>query len=120
MLRFAEEGRDLKITIEQLGTPTNANDLAHALLSMIASGNKEYGTYHFSNDGSGTWYDFAKAIFAYSNQLENVKLGKTDQYRTFAERPNYSVLNKGKFENTFKIPLVHWKESLKQLIENHK
>ena len=120
MLRFAEEGLELSITTEQLGTPTNANDLARALLQMIASDKKEYGTYHFSNDGSGTWYDFAEAIFTYSNQLESVKLGKTEQYRTFAERPNYSVLNKEKFENTFEIPLVHWKQSLKQLIENHK
>ena len=120
MLRFAEEGRELSITTEQLGTPTNANDLAQALLQIIAANNEKYGTYHFSNDGSGTWYDFAEAIFTYSNQLESVKLGKTEQYRTFAERPNYSVLNKDKFENTFEIPLVHWKDSLKQLIENHK
>ncbi|MEM7186776.1 MAG: dTDP-4-dehydrorhamnose reductase [Bacteroidota bacterium] len=120
MLRFAEEGRALSITTEQLGTPTNANDLALAMLGMIEADTQAYGLYHFSNEGEGTWYDFAEAIFRHSNQLETVKLAKTEQYRTFAKRPAYSVLNKEKFANAFDVPLVHWEESLKQLIENHK
>ncbi|MEL6812875.1 MAG: dTDP-4-dehydrorhamnose reductase [Bacteroidota bacterium] len=120
MLRFAAEGRDLNITTEQLGTPTNANDLAGAVLSIIQQNSTAYGLYHFSNKGSGTWYDFARAIFEYSGQLETVSLEKTEHYRTFAERPAYSILSKAKFSNTFNYPLVDWKESLKQLIENHK
>lgn len=120
MLRFAEEGRELTITTEQLGTPTNANDLAEVIVTLINSGHSKYGLYHFSNEGSATWYDFAHAIFTFSGQLENVKLGKTDYYRTFAERPAYSVLSKAKFKDNFPNPLIHWKQSLKQLIETHK
>jgi dTDP-4-dehydrorhamnose reductase len=120
MLRFAEEGRDLTITTEQLGAPTNANDLATAVLGMIQSDSEEYGLYHFSNKGSGTWYDFAEAIFAYSKQIKNVKLAKTDHYRTFAARPAYSILNTTKFSQDFGIAMIDWKDSLQQLIKNHK
>jgi dTDP-4-dehydrorhamnose reductase len=120
MLRFANEQRDLSITTEQIGTPTNANDLAGAIIATIVSHNEKYGVYHFSNKGSATWYDFAKAIFSFSEQLENLKLEKTKHYRTFAERPSYSILDKTKFADNFTYPLVDWQDSLKKIIENHK
>jgi dTDP-4-dehydrorhamnose reductase len=120
MLRFADEQRDLSITTEQIGTPTNANDLAGAIIATMISRNENYGVYHFSNKGGATWYDFAKAIFSFSEQLENLKLEKTKHYRTFAERPSYSILDKTKFANNFTYPLVDWQDSLKKIIENHK
>jgi len=120
MLRFAEEGRDLSITTEQIGVPTNANDLANAIIEMIHSENEPYGLYHFSNKGNGTWYDFAEAIFTFSEQIKNVKLAKTDQYRTFAARPAYSILNTDKFSHNFDLEMIDWKDSLQQLIKNHK
>ena len=120
MLRYAEEKKTLTITTEQLGTPTNANDLAEVLLSIIDSRSEKYGLYHFSNEGNATWYDFAKAIFTFSEQIENVTLGKTTHYRTFAKRPTYSILNKEKFSRNFPNTLIDWEVSLKQLIENHK
>lgn len=120
MLRLAGEQHDLSITTEQSGTPTNANDLAGAIIATIISRNENYGIYHFSNKGNATWYDFAKSIFTFSKQLENVKLEKTKHYRTFAERPSYSVLDKTKFANNFTYPLVDWQDSLKKIIEDHK
>ena len=120
MLRFAEDGRDLTITTEQLGTPTNANDLAVAVLEIINSNSTAYGLYHFSNKGEATWFDFAHAIFTISGQIKNVKLAKTDHYRTFAARPAYSILNTSKFSETFGLAMMDWKESLQQLIKNHK
>ncbi len=118
MLRFAEEGRDLKITTDQLGTPTNANDLAEALLGIVAADNDSYGVYHYSNEGEATWFDFAEAIFTHSGKLEAVTLEKTDHYRTFAARPGYSVLSKEKFFRHFEAPRLDWQESLKKLINN--
>lgn len=118
MLRFANEGRDLSITTEQLGTPTNANDLAEALLNIVASNSEAYGIYHYSNEGSGTWYDFAKAIFEYTGKLDAVNLEKTDHYRTFAARPDYSVLGKKKYKSTFGKEPEDWKNSLEKLIAN--
>jgi len=116
ILNYARERKSLTITTEQTGTPTNANDLAFALLHIISTGNTAYGTYHFANKGQGTWYDFAKTILEYSGQLEATSLAHTAHYRTFAVRPKYSVLDTSRFQNNFSIVLIDWKESLRSII----
>ncbi len=93
MLRFAKEGKELKITTEQTGTPTNANDLAEVILQIIKRESNKYGIYNVSNSGEATWYDFAKEILTLTNQLTSSNLAKTAEYRTFAARPKYSVLD---------------------------
>ena len=115
VLRFAKEGKPLTVTTEQTGTPTNANDLAEAILAIIKSNSKKYGIYNFSNQGEATWYDFAKEILTQTNQLTESNLAKTDYYRTFAARPSYSVLDTRKYKNTFNKAVFDWKKSLKSL-----
>jgi dTDP-4-dehydrorhamnose reductase len=119
ILKHANAGNPLSITTEQLGSPTNANDLAAAILTISAADTEEYGVYHYSNDGEATWYDFAEAILKESGQIETVNLAKTDHYRTFAARPAYSILNCNKFYKTFKGTPLSWKESLRTLFVEH-
>ncbi|HCY83078.1 MAG TPA: dTDP-4-dehydrorhamnose reductase, partial [Xanthomarina gelatinilytica] len=116
ILKFAKERKEITITTEQTGTPTNANDFAKVLLQVIASENKQYGLYHYSNAGEATWYDFAEAILNYSNQNDAIKLAKTDHYPTFAARPKYSVLNTEKVSQKLNLETVHWKKSLQKLL----
>ena len=120
VLRFAKEGKQLTLTTEQTGTPTNANDLAEAILTIIRINSKNYGIYNFSNQGEATWYDFAKEILTQTNQLTKSNLAKTDYYRTFAVRPSYSVLDTRKYKNTFNKVVFDWKKSLKSFnIKQH-
>jgi dTDP-4-dehydrorhamnose reductase len=116
VLRFAKEGKPLTVTTEQIGTPTNANDLAEAILTIIKSNKEKYGIYNFSNQGEATWYDFAKEILIQTNQLTKSNLVKTDYYRTFAARPKYSVLNTIKYNTAFVNLVIDWKSSLKSVI----
>ena len=116
VLRFAKEGKPLTVTTEQTGTPTNANDLAEAILTIIKINSKNYGIYNFSNQGEATWYDFAKEILIQTNQLTKSNLAKTDYYRTFAARPSYSVLDTRKYKNTFNKAVFDWKKSLATLL----
>ncbi|GAA4310042.1 dTDP-4-dehydrorhamnose reductase [Pontixanthobacter gangjinensis] len=118
ILRKADEKAELNITTSQLGTPTNANDLAAYILEIIASGSTKYGLYHFSNEGSATWYDFAREILVYSGKLDQVILNKTGFFKTQAERPAYSVLSKQKAIETFG-PVLNWKTSLHALIDEN-
>jgi dTDP-4-dehydrorhamnose reductase len=117
MLQFANQKKVLTITTQQKGTPTNANDLAQVLVSIIKTGNARYGIYHFSNQGEATWYDFATAIFKATGEIDTVNLAKTKHYPTFAKRPNYSVLNCNKVQVTFNNKCSHWEDSLKDLIQ---
>ncbi len=99
ILRKIEEKAELNITTSQTGTPTNANDLAR-----ICFGNyrlqkiRDFGLYHFSNLGEATWYDFAKAILEFTGNSEEIVLNKSNNFKTIAARPEYSVLDKSKIQ----------------------
>ena len=117
VLRFSKEVKPLTVTTEQTGTPTNANDLAKAILQIVKVNSKNYGIYNYSNLGEATWYDFAKEILIQTNQLNKTNLAKTDYYRTFAVRPEFSVLETSKNKKSLTIKLIDWRESLKFLIQ---
>ncbi len=117
ILKFAEAGKPLTITTEQTGTPTNANDLAKALLQIIAQDSKEYGVYHYSNGGETTWFGFAEEILKQTEKLKDANLAKTNHYRTFAARPEYSVLDNTKAQNKLKLNYIDWRESLQSVIK---
>lgn len=112
MLRLGEEKDELSVVYDQVGTPTYALDLANVVLHIIKAHSIEYGVYNYSNEGVGSWYDFAKEIFEQYNIDINLKPIRSEEYPTPAERPKFSVLDKSKIKNTFGIQIPHWKESL--------
>lgn len=119
MLRLAQDRTELNVVADQTGTPTNAVDLAEVILKMIASNIQHpssncYGIYNFSNEGICSWYDFAKEIFRINEIAIKVNPIPTEAYPTPAKRPKYSVLDKSKIKNTFKIEIKSWQESLLQ------
>ena len=77
-----------------------------------------FGIYHYSNEGSATWYEFAKAIVDLSWLDCEVKPIKTEDYPTPAERPMFSLLNKEKIRRNFQFTINHWSNSLKISLEN--
>jgi dTDP-4-dehydrorhamnose reductase len=112
MLRLGAEKDELKIVADQVGTPTYAMDLAECIFQIIFSGNTAYGTYHYSNEGVASWYDFAKAIFDISGTKVKALPIRTSEYPTWAERPAYSVMDKSKIKQTFNIEIPYWRDSL--------
>jgi dTDP-4-dehydrorhamnose reductase len=112
MLRLAETKDELSVVNDQIGTPTYARDLAKVILKIIASKSVVYGTYHYSNEGLASWYDFAKAIFHKSNIKVNLLPIYTADYPTAAKRPEYSVMDKTKVNRILGIETFFWKDSL--------
>lgn len=115
MLRLAKERDSLGVVDDQIGTPTNANDLADAVLKIILSEKPAYGTYHFSNEGVASWYDFAREIFEFNNVSINLNPIPTSAFPTPAKRPAYSVLDKNKIKKVFGIEIKEWSESLRSI-----
>jgi dTDP-4-dehydrorhamnose reductase len=119
MLRLASERDSLSVVSDQIGTPTNAVDLAECLVTIITSCHAElvsasnYGIYNFSNEGQCSWYDFAKEIFRVNNISINLQPIPTSAYPTPAKRPAYSVLDKSKIKSVFGVEIMDWKDSLK-------
>jgi dTDP-4-dehydrorhamnose reductase len=112
MLRLGTERDELKIVADQVGTPTYGIDLAGCILDIIAAKITAYGTYHYSNEGVASWYDFARAIFDISGTTVNALPIKTSEYPTRAVRPAYSVMDKSKIKQTFNIEIPYWRDSL--------
>lgn len=116
MRRLGAERDGLNVVFDQIGTPTYAADLARAivdLLPQIKDGTKE--TYHFSNEGVCSWYDFAREIMKLSGLKCRVNAIESAQYPTKAKRPFYSVLNKAKIKS-MGINVPHWQESLEKCL----
>jgi dTDP-4-dehydrorhamnose reductase len=120
MLRLGAEREQLGIIADQIGTPTYAIDLAKTILHIVGNDNKQYGIYHYSNEGVTSWFDFAKAIFDLGEVSVKANPLKTSEYPTKAIRPAFSVMDKAKIRNTFNIEIPYWRDSLAVCIKKLK
>lgn len=114
MLRLGRERDNLSVIFDQVGTPTYARDLAKTVLDILPKiKNVSPEIYHYSNEGTASWYDFAKAIFEFVDIKCEVNPITTGQYPTPAKRPHYSLLNKSKIKSDFEITIPYWRDSLR-------
>ena len=121
MLRLTEEKPELNVVFDQVGTPTYAGDLAHAVFSVIESG--EYrnheGIYNYANEGVCSWYDFTKEIARQSGHTAcRIMPCHSDEFPSPVKRPAYSVLDKTKFKQTFHQEVPYWTEALQRCLAN--
>ena len=93
ILNKAKLGEDLAVTDSQRGCPTDAANLAHHILEKIQSGSEDYGISHFTDRVPMTWYEFARFILKKEGLLNEVRLQKAENYRSFTARPENSILN---------------------------
>jgi dTDP-4-dehydrorhamnose reductase len=141
MLRLFAERDEIRVVADQLGTPTWASEIAramhaiakccceeNAILEPQRSQDRELsslptGTYHFTNSGVASWYDFAVAIFEEAQQLgfplkvQRIVPIATSEYPTPAQRPAYSVLS-GKKISALVLGThpPHWRQGLRKML----
>ncbi len=125
MLRLGAERTELRVVADQVGTPTWSRDIAQSIADLIPKTDASlFGTYHYTNSGVASWYDFAIAIFTeakrlgYPLQVERVVPITTADYPTPAQRPAYSVLNTQKITAQLGSPPPHWQQSLNQMLQD--
>jgi dTDP-4-dehydrorhamnose reductase len=113
MLNLAETKKSLNVVSDQIGTPTYASDLAGVILNILPLvENDETQIYHYSNEGAASWYDFAWTIMKEANLSCEIKPINSSEYKTAAQRPFFSLLDKTKIKSEYSINIPHWKESL--------
>lgn len=106
ILNKAESKEELKIVDNQIGCPTWTIELIQGILKIL---NQPYGIYHICSSGKTSWYNFAKEIFKLKNIDKDITPCTSDDYKTLAERPKYSVMdNNGRLRN--------WDDALKDFI----
>ena len=113
MKRLAEEHSELTVIDDQLGRPTWTKNLAEFMIHLVET-NPDYGIYHFSNLGSGSWFDFAEEIL--KDSKVRVEPILTRDYYQKAQRPKKSIMSLSKALNTgFVIP--HWERIVSTCLE---
>lgn len=114
MLKLGEIKENLNVIADQVGSPTYARDLADFVLQVIPKmKNTGVKTYHYSNKGSCSWFQFSKKIMV---------LGKVDcvifpigtkDYKQMAIRPKFSVLDCRNVQEDFGVEIRDWEAALK-------
>lgn len=137
MLRLGREREQLKVVVDQIGSPTWARHIAEAVVALGAQLQPEAfpgvapaananpvqtSTYHFTNSGVTSWYDFAVAIFEEAQQLgwplkvnQVLPIAAAD-YPTPAQRPAYSVLSGQEISAILGEYPAHWRQALRQML----
>ena len=104
----------INVVNDQFGQPTNAEDLSNLLFSAIEN-QVPSGIYHGSNSGVATWHDFAVEIFKLAGaDVTRVKKINSNEYKTKADRPEYSVLDNSKWSEFGIKALDPWRESARR------
>lgn len=111
MLKLADESPSIKVVNDQFGSPTYTRDLCAVIEQIIKTEN--YGTYHITNSGVTSWYEFAKTIFTLSNIEVDLKPCTTEEFPRPAHRPKFSKLDNYFWRINGFSELRNYKEALK-------
>ena len=124
MLKLMSTRSELSVVSDQWGSPTWTRDLALAIVSIITSDSRAYGTYHYTNEGETTWYDFAREIQRLGREsglLQSegfIRPLTSAEYPTKDQRPSYSVLSKRKIGSILGIKPPQWRGSLESFMQD--
>ncbi len=118
MLRLGTEKPTLNVVSDQIGSPTYARDLASAILEILPKlASDGCKIYHYSNEGTASWFDFALAIMEMKELPCQILPIPTEAYPLPAPRPFFSLLNKSAIKADFDLKIPHWRVSLKNALE---
>ncbi len=117
MLRLAREHGKVRVVNDQIGTPTYTPDLARGVWQLIE--NASGGLFHLSNGGEVAFDEYSRAIFEIAGVECEVEGITTQEYGAAAARPLYSTLSNDKAHLAGVVPLRHWKEALREFLNEH-
>ncbi len=117
MLRLSETHDTLTVVNDQIGSPTYCPDVAKLVCEMIRT--EQYGTYHVTNEGLCSWYDFAVEIFRQAGKQITVKPVTSEEYgASKAVRPKNSRMSKDKLAQAGFDRLPPWQDALTRFLKN--
>jgi dTDP-4-dehydrorhamnose reductase len=117
ILKLAKERDSLNVVNDQTGTPTYTIDLAQSILSLVNT--NAFGTYHLSNKGQCSWYEFAKKILQLAKLHTVIHPVATVDFSLPAARPQYSVLRNYMLELTGGDHFRPWEEALTEYMHSN-
>lgn len=116
MLRLGKERGKVSVVDDQIGSPTYTYDLAKLVIDMLKT--DKYGTYHATNTGTCSWYEFACEIFKQAG-MNDVEVTPVDSsaFKVAAKRPNNSVMNEHELDKAGFTHLPLWQDALSRYLK---
>ena len=115
MLNLSEKMDTINVVSDQIGSPTYTYDLSKLVIDMIQT--TKYGTYHASNEGYCSWYEFAKEIFCLANRDVKTIPVDSQMFPVKASRPKNSRMAKDELDKNGFKRLPSWQEALSRYLE---
>jgi dTDP-4-dehydrorhamnose reductase len=118
MVRLMKEKDQISVVNDQVGSPTFCGKLAENVVNLVKSDSESYGTYHYSDEGVISWYDFACRIqeIAFARRILSRRIPvnpiPTSAYPSPAKRPANSAFDKAKVKSLLGFDVRKWNENL--------
>jgi len=116
MLALAGEGKDIRVVQDEVLTPTYTYYLALQVRDLVKT--ESYGLYHATNNGSCSWYEFAREIFKNADLQPNLQPVSAKDFPSPIKRPSYSVLDNAALRSLGIDEMPHWKDSLEHYFKS--
>ena len=110
MIAKASRHEPIQVVNDQIVTPTYTVDLAEQIVRVLPT--TQYGLFHMTNEGSCTWYEFAKSIFELAAMDADLSPTTSTFYKLPAKRPQYSVLENARLKELGLNQMRHWRDAL--------
>ena len=118
MLKLAKERGEVRVVDSEFVTPTPTTELARQMVALSRS--DSYGLYHATAEGSCSWHEFAKQIFALTNTKVNLLVARPNEFPAKVPRPSYSVLENQALKRLGLNVFKPWQDGLHEYLEDRK
>ncbi len=117
MLRLAETHDQVRVVMDQVGSPTSADELARAIAYLLPTEN--YGLFHGTCEGDCSWAQFTEEIFRLAGKNTKVEAITSEEYGAAAKRPAYSILENYMFKMTTDFMFADWHDAIAEYIRKN-
>ncbi|MGN7310099.1 dTDP-4-dehydrorhamnose reductase [Alkalicoccobacillus gibsonii] len=114
IIQKAKESDEITVVDDQVGTPTYIKDLVQGSIQLLQH---PPGIYHFSNSGTCSRYEWAKAIVSYVPNEVYIQAGSTISQSNVAKRPSHTILSNEKWKRVTGEDVRNWREALEEYME---
>lgn len=118
MLRLAETQDQVRVVMDQVGSPTSADELARAIAYLLPTEN--YGLFHGTCEGDCSWAQFTEEIFRLAGKNTKVEAITSEEYGAAAKRPAYSILENYMFKMTTDFMFADWHDAIAEYIRKNR
>lgn len=118
IVQIARNRKEIAFTSDEIGSPTNSHDLAHALLQLI--GTNRYGCYHIVNKGSVSRSVFGRRVLTKLGLVNNIHIKDTplNSFARLSKPPLSSSLTSNKLQDVG-IDLRDWSKALDDFLKQN-